>query len=63
MFAIKLGLFSIGIIVVLTSVWLNKLVKLIMLACLNIVGQVNKLDEHVSKPFVLSYILVKLVLV
>jgi hypothetical protein len=45
MFAIKLGLFSIGTIVVPTWVWLYQLVKLITPACLNLVEHVYVLVE------------------
>jgi len=52
MFAIEQGLFSIGIIVIPTLVWLNQPIKLITSACLNLVRHANKLVEHVSKPLV-----------
>jgi len=52
MFAIEQGLFSIGIIVIPTSVWLNQPIKLITSAGLNLVRQANKLVELVSKPLV-----------
>jgi len=63
MFAIELGLFSIGTIIVPTLVWSNQFVKLITSASLNLVEQVIKHVEHVSKPPILSDILVKPVLV
>ncbi len=46
-FATKLGLFSIGTVVVPTSIWSNQHVKLITLTCLNIVEQVYVLVELV----------------
>jgi hypothetical protein len=59
MFAIERGLFSRGSIGVPTSVWSNQLVKLITSTSFNLVKQVNKHVEHVSKPLVLSNICVK----
>jgi hypothetical protein len=52
-------MFSIGTIVVPTSVWLNQHVKLITSTCLNLVKQVNKPIELVSKPHVLFDMLIK----
>jgi hypothetical protein len=63
MFATKPGLFSIGTIVVPTSVWSNQHVKLITSAGLNFVEQVNKHVEHVSKPHVSSDVPIKSILV
>ncbi len=60
-FAIERGLFSIGTIIVPTSIWSNQLVKLILLIGLNLVEQVNKPIELVSQPLVSFDILVKLV--
>ncbi len=48
MFATEPWLFSIGTIVIPTSVWSNQLVKLITSTSLNLVGQVNK---HVELVF------------
>jgi hypothetical protein len=56
MFAIELGLFSIGTIVVPTSIWSNQPVKLITSTGLNLV-------EHVFKPSILSNIFIKSILV
>jgi hypothetical protein len=50
-----------GTIVFLTSIWLDQLVKLITSTCLNLIGHVNELVEHVFEPFVSSYVLLKLV--
>jgi hypothetical protein len=60
-FATKPWLFSIGTIVVPTSVWLHQLVKLITSTSLNLVEHVIKLVEPVFKPLVSSDILAKLV--
>ncbi len=62
MFATKLGLFSIGTIIVLTLVWSNQLVKFITLAGMNIV-EVIVLVEPMFESHVLSNILVKPVFV
>ncbi len=63
MFATKPRVFSIGTIVVPTSIWSNQLGKLITSASMNLVKQVIKLVEPMSKPHVSSDVLVKLVLV
>jgi len=59
MFATKPRLFSIGIIVVLASIWSNQNVKLITSTSLNLVKHVNKPIEPMFKPLVSSNILVK----
>ncbi len=59
MFATKPWLFSIGTIVVPTSVWLDQLVKLITSTSLNLVEHVIKLGEPVFNPLVSSDILAK----
>jgi len=59
MFAIELGLFSIGTIDVLTSIWSNQPIKLITLACLNLVEHVIKPIEPTFEPLILSDIPVK----
>ncbi len=59
-FATKLGLFSIGTIVVPTSIWSNQHVKLITLACLNTVKHVYVLVEPVFVLLVSSDIPIKL---
>jgi hypothetical protein len=56
MFAIEPRLFSIGTIAILTSIWSNQSVKLITLAGLNLVEQVNKHVEPMFAPHVLSNI-------
>jgi hypothetical protein len=61
MFATKLGLFSIGTIIVPTLILLDQLVKLITSTSLNLVSHVTKLVEHVSEPPVLSNVPIKLV--
>jgi hypothetical protein len=58
MFATKLGLFSIGTIVIPTLVLSNQPIKLITSTCLNLVEHVNKLVEPMFKPHVLFDILV-----
>jgi hypothetical protein len=50
MFAIKLGLFSIGTIILPTLVWSNQPIKLITLAGLNLVEQAINPIEPVSEP-------------
>ncbi len=61
MFATKPRLFSIGTIVVLTSIWSNQSLKLITITGLNLVDQVIKHVEHVSKQLISSNIPIKLV--
>jgi hypothetical protein len=63
MFATKLGLFSIGTIVVLIPTRLEQHVNLITLASLNLVEQVYVLVEPVFVLHVSSYIHVELVFV
>jgi hypothetical protein len=63
MFAIKLGLFSIGTIVVPTSVWSNQHVKLITSTSLNLIKHVIKHVEPMFEPPISFDIFVKLVLV
>jgi hypothetical protein len=63
MFATKVGLFSIETIVVLTSIWLDQLVKLITSIGLNLVEHVIVHVEPVSKSRVSSNIPIKLVFV
>jgi hypothetical protein len=52
MFATEPRLFSVGTIVVPTSIWLDQPIKLITSGGLNLVGQVNKLVEPMSEPLV-----------
>jgi hypothetical protein len=52
MFATKLGLFSIGTIIVTTSVLSDQFVKLITLTCLNLIGHINKPAGPMFKPLV-----------
>jgi hypothetical protein len=59
MFVTEPGLFSIGIIVFPTSFWSDQPVKLITSVGLKLVKHVNKLDEPMSEPLVLSNILVE----
>jgi hypothetical protein len=59
MFATKPWLFSIGTIVVLTSIWSNQHLKLITSPSLNFVKQVNKHVEPMSKPHVFSDVPIK----
>jgi hypothetical protein len=61
MFATELGLFSITTIVVLTSVWSNQPIKLIISVGLNLVEWVIKHVKHVFKPLISSNIHVKLI--
>jgi hypothetical protein len=56
-------LFSIGTIVFPTSVWLDQLVKLITLTCLNLVEHVIEPIKHVFKSHVLFDIPIKPVFV
>ncbi len=59
MFATNSGVFSIGTIVVCTSIWSNQHVKLITLTCLNLVEHVIKHVELMFKPHVSSNIPIK----
>jgi hypothetical protein len=59
MFSIEARLFSIGTIVVPTSVWSNQLVKLITSACLNLVEHVNKPIKPMFKPPTSSHVPIK----
>jgi hypothetical protein len=59
MFATKSRVFSIGTIVVHTSIWSNQHVKSITLACLNLVEHVIKHVELMFKPHVSSNIPIK----
>jgi hypothetical protein len=59
MFATKSRVFSIGTIVVHTSIWSNQHVKLIKSACLNLVEHVIKHVELMFKPHVSSNIPIK----
>jgi hypothetical protein len=61
MFAIEPRLFSIGTIVVLTSIWSNQSFKLITITGLNLVDQVIKPVEPMFKPLISSNIPIKLV--
>jgi hypothetical protein len=61
MFNTKPKVFSIGTIVVHTSIWSNQLAKLITSARLNLVKQVIKHVEPMSEPHASSNIHVKLV--
>jgi hypothetical protein len=62
-FAIKPKLFLIGTMVVLTSIWLNQIIKLTTSTDLNLVEHVYVLIELVSMLFVLFDIPIELVLV
>jgi hypothetical protein len=63
MFAIEPRLFSIGTIVVITSVWSNQPIKLITSTGLNLVEQVIKHVEPMFEPHVLFNVPIKLVYV
>jgi hypothetical protein len=61
MFATKLGLFSIGTIIVPTLILLDQLGTLITSTSLNLVSHISKLVEHVFEPPILSNVPIKLV--
>jgi hypothetical protein len=63
MFATKPRLFSIGTIVVPTSIWSNQPIRLITSICLNLIKQVIEPIKPQSKCHVSSNIPIKQVLV